>query len=122
MPTRAATPARKTEKVSVQEESTPEDAKRIGTLDSVMSTPEPPPVSSDTIEVGAPEDVAPRMAPGDPNAEMMRPVSIRVNDTIEEMSYVAGGMRMNFSFEAGHEYTVPVCVAKELEQLGKVWH
>ena len=99
--------AAKTERVSPQVEATEDDKDRIGTLDSVLATPE--------IEVGTIEEVAPRKK-GD------RTVVIRVNDNIEDMSIVGGGVRKNYTFEAGKQYRVPVQVAIELERIGKVWH
>jgi hypothetical protein len=49
-------------------------------------------------------------------------VVIRVNDNIEDMSYVAGGRRERYTFETGNQYRVPVYIANELESLGKIWH
>jgi len=49
-------------------------------------------------------------------------VVIRVNENIEEMSYVADGRKERYTFEAGNRYRVPVYIAAELEGLGKVWH
>ena len=97
------------ETVSPQEDPTPEDEGRIGTLNSVLAGPE--------ITVGEPEETVPR-----PRQRGRRMVQIRVNESIEEMSYVGGGRREVFTFETGHVYNVPVEIAIELERLGKVWH
>lgn len=104
--TSSATPA---EKVEVQETPTPEDAERIGTLDSVMGGSE--------VIVGAVEDVIPQHI-----REQMDLVTIRVNENIEQMSIVAGGRRFSARFEEGHMYRVPPDVAEELERIGKVYH
>jgi hypothetical protein len=97
--------AAKTKTVNPQEEPTEADKDRIGTLDSVLATPE--------IEVGAVENLAPKGP---------RTVVIRVNENIEDMSYIAGGRKNNYTFEAGKQYRVPVQIAIELERIGKVWH
>jgi hypothetical protein len=98
--------ATKPKTANPQVEITDEDKDRIGTLDSVMAAPE--------IEVGAVEQPpVPRGA---------KTVVIRVNDNIEDMSLVDGRGRSNYTFEAGHQYRVPVDVALELERIGKVWH
>lgn len=86
------------------------DPSRIGTLNSVLS-------GGPEVEIGAPEEVIPQQL-----QQQMRTVVVRVNENIEDMSIVAGGRRMAFTFEAGHQYRVPVPVAKELERIGKVWH
>ena len=99
--------ATRTKTVNPQVDATEEDKDRIGTLDSVLSTPE--------IEVGAIEEVAPARQ-GD------RMVVVRLNENIEDMSVVAGGNKRNYTFEAGKQYRVPVDVAIELERIGKVWH
>lgn len=49
-------------------------------------------------------------------------VVIRVNQDIEEMSWVASGRSERYNFQAGHRYRVPVYIARELENLGKLWH
>lgn len=49
-------------------------------------------------------------------------VVIRVNEDIEEMSWVAAGRSERYNFQAGHRYRVPVYIAQELENLGKLWH
>jgi len=59
---------------------------------------------------------------GNPQPQGVPLVVIRVNEAIEEMSYVAGGRRERYSFEAGNQYRVPVYIADELEGLGKIWH
>lgn len=99
--------ATKPKTVNPQVEATEDDKDRIGTLDSIMAQPE--------IEVGTVENVAP-VAPGS------KTVVVRLNDNIEEMSYVARGVRRRYTFEAGKQYRVPVDVAIELERIGKVWH
>jgi hypothetical protein len=98
--------ATKPKTVNPQVEVTDEDKDRIGTLDSVLATPE--------IEVGAVENV--------PVKRGERTVVIRVNDNIEQMSIVAGGRRREYTFEVGKQYRVPVQVAIMLEDIGKVWH
>ena len=99
--------ATKPKTVSPQVEATDEDKDRIGTLDSIMAAPE--------IEVGAIEEVAPAR-------QGARMVVVRLNENVEEMSLVAGGRKNKYTFEAGHQYRVPVEVAIELERIGKVWH
>ena len=49
-------------------------------------------------------------------------IKVRVNEDVEDMSYVGGGRRENYSFKAGHEYMVPWYIANELERNGRVWH
>lgn len=99
--------AAKTQRANPQVEATEDDKDRIGTLDSVLATPE--------IEVGTVEEVAPAR-------QGARTVVIRLNDNIEDMSLVSGGVKRNYTFEAGKQYRVPVDVAVELERIGKVWH
>lgn len=79
----------------------------IGTLGAVF---EPSEVIVDEVQVQAPKQAGIRM------------VEIRVNEDIPEMSFVADGRREVFTFEVGHRYKVPVYIAHELENLGKVWH
>lgn len=81
----------------------------IGTLDQVFG-------NSPEIQVGAIEVQAP------PSAQGEETMIVRVNQDIDEMSIVAGGQRQVFSFETGHQYRVPVPVAQELHNLGKLWH
>lgn len=57
-----------------------------------------------------------------PQPEGVPMVIIRVNENIEDMSYVAGGRKERYTFEAGNRYRVPVYIANELEGLGKIWH
>jgi hypothetical protein len=49
-------------------------------------------------------------------------VVIRVNETVEDMSFVQGGRAERYSFEAGTRYRVPIYIARELENIGKIWH
>lgn len=49
-------------------------------------------------------------------------VVVRLNDSIEDMSYVASGRKERYTFEAGNRYRVPVYIAQELEAMGKIWH
>jgi hypothetical protein len=49
-------------------------------------------------------------------------VIIRVNQDVEDMSYVAGGRTERYTFETGNRYRVPVYIARELDALGKIWH
>jgi len=98
------------ETFDVQDAPTAEDAQRIGTLSSVLG-------GSGEIVVGAPEDVVPDALKGDLNT-----VTIRVNETIEDMSIVAGGRRFSARFDTDRYYKVPVDVAIELERIGKVFH
>jgi hypothetical protein len=100
--------ASKVETVEVQEEATPEDAERIGTLNSVLSEPE--------IVVGEPEEVVV------PRNRGIATYVIRVNSDIEDMSYVAAGKVESYNFKAGHEYRVPWYIAQELENTGRIWH
>lgn len=79
----------------------------IGTLNAVF---EPSEVIVDEVQVQAPKQSGIRM------------VEIRVNEDISEMSYVSAGRRETYTFEVGHRYKVPVYIAQELENLGKVWH
>jgi hypothetical protein len=81
----------------------------IGTLSQVLGgTPE--------IEVDAVTETR------KPNPSGPPMVVIRVNEDIEEMSYLAGGRRERYEFTAGHRYKVPVYIAQELEAQGRVWH
>lgn len=106
--------AQKIETVNAQEDPTPEDENRIGTLSNVLKEAE--------ITVGEPEDVVPQHMHTQWQDNGPRMVVIRVNESIEDMSVVAGGKRSSYTFEAGHQYRVPVDIAIELERLGKVWH
>ena len=45
--------------------------------------------------------------------------TIRVNSTIENMTFGAGN---NYTFEEGKQYRVPALLADHLEELGYVWH
>lgn len=45
--------------------------------------------------------------------------TIRVNATIEQMTFGAGN---NYDFYEGRQYTVPAAVADHLEELGYIWH
>jgi hypothetical protein len=85
------------------------DPERIGTLSSVLGSAE--------IEVGAPEEIVP-----DHLRNRINMIRVRINEDIEEMSYVGGGQRESYSFKMGHEYLVPWYIANELENNGKVWH
>lgn len=104
----AASQNRQPKKVDVQDLEDVE-ADRIGTLASVLGDGE--------VEVGAPEEVIPAHL-----RRQMDTVEIRVNDNIEDMSWVGGGRRLKFTFEQGHVYRVPRQVAEELERVGKVYH
>lgn len=44
---------------------------------------------------------------------------IRVNSTIEDMTFGAGN---NYTFKEGQQYRVPAVLADHLEELGYVWH
>lgn len=57
-----------------------------------------------------------------PQPQGVPTVVIRVNEDIEDMSYVSGGRRESYTFETGNRYRVPVYIANELEVLGKIWH
>jgi len=95
-------------------EATPEDAERIGTLRTLTGEIQ---VAPQEVVVGAPEETLPEY-----HQRQRRMVTIRVNENVEEMSYVGGGRREQYTFEAGHQYRVPVEIASELERIGKVWH
>jgi hypothetical protein len=82
----------------------------IGTLSNVMTTSPLPEVEVDPIASTA------RTEGGVPT------VVIRVNEAIEDMSYVAAGRTERYTFEQGNRYRVPIYIAAELESLGKVWH
>jgi hypothetical protein len=45
--------------------------------------------------------------------------TIRVNSTIENMTFGAGN---NYTFEEGKQYRIPAVIADHLEELGYVWH
>lgn len=100
--------ASKVKVAEVQDEGEEVDTDRIGTLNSVLSEPE--------VVVGEPEEtVVPQQ-----NGPTM--YVVRINEDIEEMSYVADGRRESYTFEAGHQYRVPWYIAQELERNGKIWH
>ena len=105
--------AQKIETANAQEDPTPEDEERIGTLRNVLKEAE--------VQVGEPEDVVPPQVQAR-NQRDRDTVVIRVNESIEDMSYVAGGVRQSYTFEQGKQYRVPVDVAWELEHNGKIWH
>lgn len=81
----------------------------VTTMTDLMTAPLP------EVEVDAITE-APSAPVGPPT------VVVRVNDNIEDMSYVAGGRVERYTFEAGNRYRVPVYIAAELEGLGKIWH
>jgi hypothetical protein len=81
----------------------------IGTLSNVLSTPTMPEVEVDSVT----ESAKPQGVPT---------VVVRVNEAIEDMSYIADGRKERYTFEAGNRYRVPIYIAAELESLGKVWH
>lgn len=95
--------------VDPQVEETPEDAERIGTLGNVFESA-PPPIEVEPLRSSAPQ----------PQANGM--VKIRVNQDLEDMSYVAGGHRRTYSAKAGQFIDVPVEVAIELEMNEMVYH
>lgn len=68
------------------------------------------------VVVGEVQDTQPQRPNGPPMAV------IRVNTDIEEMTYVAGGRRESYTFVVGNRYRVPVYIAQELENTGKLWH
>ena len=103
-----------TQRVKVQEDPTPEDATRVGTLNQVMGGADQ--VVVDGVQDPRVEGTALKTPP------RQRMVEIRVTEDIEEMSYISGGVRGRFTFTAGNRYKVPLEVALELETLGKVWH
>lgn len=105
----AASRSTEPERVEVQEAPTDADAERIATLASILKGSE--------VQVGAPEEVIPQQMQA-----QQRMVVVRVNENVEDMSYVGAGRRLNFTFEAGHQYRVPVEIAMELERIRKVWH
>jgi hypothetical protein len=82
----------------------------IGTLSNVMTEPVLPEVEVDTVTDSL------------PNKNGVPTVVIRVNEDIENMSYVAGGRKERYTFEQGNRYRVPIYIAAELEGLGKIWH
>jgi hypothetical protein len=105
-----------TQRVKVQEDATPEEvADRISTLDNVMGGGEQ--VIVDGVQNPAVEGTAVRTG-----QKRQRMVEIRVSEDIEEMSYLSRDIRGRFTFKAGNRYRVPLEVALELENLGKVWH
>ena len=84
----------------------------IATLDSVNGGPQ---VGLPEVEVDAVVETA-RPQQGTPLVE------IRVNESIEDMSFVASGRVERYTFEVGNRYRVPVHIAHELEAVGKLWH
>ena len=109
-------------RVSASVEPTPEDKDRIGTLGGVFPAP-PDPTELPEIEIDPLYDPTASNGPrpiGGP--EPIRTVVIRVNQDIEDMSWVGDGRRENYTFQAGGRYRVPTYIAIELERLGKVWH
>lgn len=104
----ATSSAKPVQKVDVQDIEGA-DLDRIGTLNSVLSDKE--------VTIGAPEEVVPVSY-----AKRNPMVVVRVNENVEDMSYVGGGKRQSYTFEAGHEYRVPVTIAQELERTGRIWH
>lgn len=104
--------AQKIETADPQVEREEGDEDRIGTLSNVLQQAE--------MTVGEPEDIVPEQIKRQQNGPRM--IVIRVNENIEDMSYVAGGVRQNYTFEQGKQYRVPVEIAVELERNGKVWH
>jgi hypothetical protein len=104
-----------TQRVKVQEDATPEEvADRIGTLNQVMG--------GDQVIVDGVQDPATDGVPIRTGPQPLRTVEIRVSEDIEEMSYISKDIRGRFTFKAGNRDRVPVEIAVELENLGKVWH
>ena len=96
-------------KVNPQNEERNEEVEGgIGTLSNVLA---------DDI----PEVEVDRVAEA-PQSNGVPTVVVRVNDNVEDMSYVAGGRTERYTFEVGNRYRVPIYIAAELEALGKVWH
>lgn len=99
-------------RVNPQNEERNEDIEGgVATLSSVTANPVIPEVEVDPIVAEAPQQHS-----GVPT------VVIRVNDNVEEMSYIADGRKERYTFEAGNRYRVPIYIAAELEGLGKIWH
>ena len=96
--------------VNPQVDATPEDAERIGTLGAVLGNDLP------EVVVGPVDLGVDTTQTGEPIA------TIRVNENIDEMSMVAGGVRQQYKFEVGHQYRVPYSVADELDRIGKLYH
>ena len=91
----------------------------IGTLSGIATGPQGPqgPQGPLLPEVEVDQIVeSPRLPQGVPM------VTIRVNEDVEEMSYVAGGRVERYTFEAGVRYNVPIYIAAELEGIGRIWH
>jgi hypothetical protein len=101
-----------TQRVKVQEDPTPEDATRVGTLNQVMGGADQ--VVVDGVQDPRVEGTALKTPP------RQRMVEIRTED-IEEMSYISGGVRAGSPsrLETG---TGAAGSRTELETLGKVWH
>lgn len=51
-----------------------------------------------------------------------RPVKIRVNEDIQDMTITSGGKIRTYNFTAGHEYVIPRSVAIELARIDRLWH
>lgn len=105
MPEKRVNPQQETRNVETDGE--------IGTLGAVLTGPVLPEVEVDKLTDLEPKGV---------NPEPRRMVQIRVNEDIENMSYVAANQIERYTFEAGHRYNVPIEIAQELESLGKIWH
>lgn len=90
-----------------------EDDGEIGTMDSIGLG------GKGEIEIDEVQTQIPR-----PRGQEAPPrfVKVRVNCDIEQMSWVAGGRREEYNFESGHMYQIPVYIAQELENQGKIWH
>lgn len=99
-------------RVSPQNEARNEEVEgEVATLSSVTAEP-----VIQEVEVDPIISDAPKKSNGVPT------VVIRVNENIEEMSYVANGRKERYTFESGNRYRVPIYIAAELEGLGKIWH
>lgn len=104
-------PAQK--RVSPQNEARNEEIEGGVTTIADLSGGNPAPIQE--VEVDAIEETVAQPV-GTPT------VVIRVNETIEDMSYVAEGKVERYTFETGNRYRVPLHIARELEAMGKIWH
>jgi hypothetical protein len=99
--------------VNPQVEVRYEEEGEVATMKDVVTGPRGPLPEVEVDQINEPSRTQPQGVPM---------VVIRVNEDVEDMSYVAGNKVEHYTFEAGVRYRVPIWIAYELENIGKIWH
>lgn len=72
--------------------------------------------NGEVVDLTAPQAVE---VPDEPAEALPPTVVIRVNETIEDMTFGVGN---HYTFEKGKRYRVPRTLAEHLEEKGLLWH